>query len=84
MMKAFIFTCTQNSDVVTRLITSKNALKSRLRGSGAPNVSDDERLLVAPPSDFVFPSGPEWADFLDEAGGSGSPNDDDDDDDDDL
>ena len=80
MMKPFSFNCTHNHDVVTRLITSKNALKSRLRDSGATDVSDDERLPAAPPSDFGFPSGPEWADFLAEAGGSGAPNDDDDDD----
>ena len=80
MMKAFSFNCTHNHDVVTRLITSKNALKSRLRDSGATDVSEDERLPAAPPSDFGFPSGPEWADFLAEAGGSGAPNDDDDDD----
>ena len=42
-------------------------------------MSEDERLLVAPPSDFGFPLGPEWADFLDEAGGSGVPDNDDDD-----
>lgn len=35
MMKAFSFKCTHNHDVVTRLITSKNALRSRLRDSGA-------------------------------------------------
>ena len=43
-------------------------------------MSEDERLPAAPPSDFSFPSGPEWADFLNEAGGSGAPDDDDDDD----
>ena len=78
--EAFSFNYTHNHDVVTRLITSKNALKSRLRDSGATNVSDDERLLAAPPSDFGFPSGAEWAGFLDNVGGSGAPNDDDDDD----
>ena len=82
MMKAFSFNCTQNHDVVTRLITSKNALKSRLRDSAATDVSEDESLPAAPPSDFGFPSGPKWADFLDEACGSGSQDDDDDDDDD--
>ncbi|KAM3353000.1 hypothetical protein ACQJBY_024275 [Aegilops geniculata] len=80
MMKAFTFSCTQNHDVVTHLITSKNALKSRMWDSGAPDVSDDERLSVAPPSDFGFPSGPEWVDFLDDASGSGAHNDDVDDD----
>ena len=79
MMKAFSFNCTYNHDVVTRLITSKNALKSRLRDSGATDVSEDERLPAAPPSDFGFPSGPEWADFLDEAGGSGAEEEEDDD-----
>ena len=79
MMKAFTFNCTQNHDVVTGMITSKNALKSCLRDSGATDVSEDERLPAAPSSDFGFPSGPEWADFLNEAGGSGAPNDDDDD-----
>ena len=79
MMKAFTFSCTENHDVVTRLITSKNALKSHLRDFGAPDVSEDERLPVAPPSDFGFPSGPEWVDFFDEACGSGAHNDDDDD-----
>ena len=80
MMKALSFNCTHNHDVVTRLITSNNALKSRLRESGATDVSEDERLPSAPPSDFGFPSGPKWADFLDDAGGSGAPNDDDDND----
>ena len=42
-------------------------------------MSDDERLPDVPPSDFGFPSGPEWADFLDEADGSGAHDDDDDD-----
>ena len=79
MMKAFSFNCTHNHDVVTRLITSKNALKSRLRDSGATDVSEDERLPATPPSDFGFPSRPKWADFLDEAGGSGAQDDDDDD-----
>ena len=35
---------------------------------------------VAPPLDFGFPSGPEWADFFDNASGSGGHDDDDDDD----
>ena len=78
MMMAFSFNCTHNHDVVTRLITSENALKSRLRDSGATDVSEDERL-TAPPSDFGFPSRPKWADFLSGAGGSEAPNDDDDD-----
>ena len=56
--------------------------KARLRASGALDVSDDEAPPAAPPSDFGFPSGPEWADFLDEAGGSGLPGDGDDADDD--
>ena len=64
--------------MVSRLVSSKNALKARLRDSGALDVSDDEALPAAPPSDFGFPSGPEWADFLDEAGGSGLPDDEDD------
>ena len=79
MMKVFTFHCSQNHDVVTRMVTSKNALKARLRDSGVYDVSDDERLPDDPPSDFGFPSGPEWADFLDEAGGSGAHDDDDDD-----
>ena len=77
MMKAFTFHCQQNHNVVTRLITSKNTLKARLRESGAADVSEDERLPAAPPSDFGFPSGPEWADFFDEAEGSGARHDDD-------
>ena len=80
LMKAVTFNCSQNQNVVTRLITSKNALKARLRDSGVYDVSDDERLPAAPPSDFGFPSGPEWADFFDEAGGSGVHDDDDEDD----
>ena len=80
MMKAFSFQCGQTHDVVSRLVSSKNALKARLRDSGALDVSDDEALPDAPPSDFGFPSGPEWADFLDEASGSGLPDDEDDDD----
>ena len=82
MMKVFTFNCSQNHDVVTRMVTSKNALKARLRDSGVYDVSDDERLSNEPPSDFGFPSGPEWADFFDEAVGSGAHDDDDDDDDD--
>lgn len=78
MMKAFSFQCLQNHDVVTRMISSKNVLKARLRGSGATDVSDDGDLPPAPPSDLGFPSGPEWADSLDEAGGSGTHGDDDD------
>ena len=62
------------------MVTSKNALKARLRDSGVFDVSDDERLPDDPPSDFGFPSGPEWSEFLDEAGGSGTHDDDDDDD----
>ena len=42
-------------------------------------MSHDECLSAAPLFDYGFPSGPEWADFLDDAGGSGAPNDDDDD-----
>ena len=79
MMKAVSFQCGQTHDVVSRLVSSKNALKARLRDSGALDVSDDEDLPAAPPSDFGFPSGPEWADFLDEAGGSGLPEDEDED-----
>ena len=79
MMKMFTFHCTQNHTVVTRLVTSKNALKARPRDSGVYDVSDDERLPNEPPSDFGFPSGPEWADFFDEAGGSGAHDDDEDD-----
>ena len=41
-------------------------------------MSEDERLPEAPPSDFGFPSDPEWAHFFDEAGGSGTRDDDDD------
>ncbi|KAM3402213.1 hypothetical protein ACQJBY_006257 [Aegilops geniculata] len=70
MMKAFSFHYSQNHDVITRL-----------RASGATYVSEDERLPDAPPSDFGFPSGPEWADFFDDAGGSGAHGDDDDSDD---
>ena len=80
MMKMFTFHCSKQHDVVTRMVTSKNALKARLRDSGVYDVSDDERLPAAPPSDFGFPSGPEWADFFDEAGGSGVHDDDDEDD----
>ena len=72
MMKAFSFQSSQNHDVVTHMVSSKNSLKARLRASGATDVSEDERLPKAPPSDFGFPSGPEWADFFDEAGGSGA------------
>ena len=71
-MKAVTFNCSQNHDVVTRLITSKNALKARLRDSGVFDVSDDDRLHEAPSSDFGFPSGPERSDFFDKAGGSGA------------
>ena len=63
------------------MVSSKNALKARLRASGATDVSEDERLPDAPPSDFGFPSGPEWADFFDKAGGSGAHGDNDDSDD---
>ena len=70
-MKAVSFECGQTHDVVSRLVSSKNALKARLRASGALDVSDDEAPPAAPPTDFGFPSGPEWSDFLDEAGGSG-------------
>ena len=80
MMKMFTYHCSQHHDVVTRMVTSKNALKARLRDSGVYDVSDDERLPADPPSDFGFPSGPEWADFFDEAGGSGVHDDDDEDD----
>ena len=79
MMKAFSFQCAQNHDVVSRLISSKNALKARLIDSGTLDVSDDEAPPAAPPTDFGFPSGPEWADFLDEAGGSGLPDEEEDD-----
>ena len=72
MMKAFSFHCSQNHDVVTCMVSSNNALKAHLRYSGATDVSEDERLLEAPPSNFGFPSSPEWADFFDEAGGSGT------------
>ena len=63
MMKAFSFQCSQNHDVVTRMISSKNALKARLRDSRETDVSEDEGPPVAPPSDFVFllaPSGLIW------------------------
>lgn len=76
LMKAVTFNCSQNHDVVTRLITSKNALKARLRDSGVFDVSDDDRFPDEPPSDLGFPSCPEWSDF-DEAGGSGGHDDDD-------
>ena len=79
MMKMFTFHCSQHHDVVTRMVTSKNTLKARLRDSGVYEVSDDERLPTEPPSDFGFPSGPEWADFFDEAGGSGAHDDDEED-----
>lgn len=59
MMKAVSFQCGQTDDVVSRLVSSKNALKARLRDSGALDVSDDEALPAPPPSDFGFPSGPE-------------------------
>ena len=62
MMKMFTFQCTQHHDVVSRMVTSKNPLKARLRDLGVYDVSDDERLPAEPPSDFGFPSGPEWAD----------------------
>ena len=77
LMKAITFIFSQNHDVVTRLITSKNALKACLRDSRVFDVSDDDRFPDAPSSDFGFPSGPEWSDFFDEAGGSGSHDDDD-------
>ena len=63
------------------MVSSKNALKARLRASQPIDVGEDERLPDAPPSDFGFPSSPEWADFFDEAGGSGAHGDDDDSDD---
>ncbi|KAI4997209.1 hypothetical protein ZWY2020_052551 [Hordeum vulgare] len=84
MMKAFSFQCGQTHDVVSRLVSSKNALKARLRDSGTLDVSDDEALPAAPPFDFGFPYGPEWADFLEEGRSTGLPDDDDDDDDDDV
>ena len=74
-MKVVSFQCGQTHDVVSRLVSSKNALKARLRASGALDVSDDEAPLAAPPTNFGFPFGPEWSDFLDEAGGSGLPDD---------
>ena len=80
MMKMFTYHCSQHHDVVTHMVTSKNALKARLRDSGVYDVSDDELLPADPPSDFGFPSGPEWADFFDEAGASGVHDDDDEDD----
>ena len=49
--------------------------------TGTLDVNDDEAIPAIPPSNFGFPSGPEWADFLDEAGGSGLPEDEDDEDD---
>ena len=61
------------------MVTSKNALKARLRDYGVYDMSDDERLPKDPPSAFGFPSGPERADFFDEAGGSGAHDDDEDD-----
>ena len=61
------------------MVTSKNALKARLRDSDVYDVSDDERLPEEPRSDFGFPSGPEWADFFDEGAGSGAHDDDEDD-----
>ena len=39
MMKAFSFHYSQNYDVVTRMVSSKNAFKARLRASGATDVS---------------------------------------------
>ena len=80
MMKMFNFNCSQHHDVVTRMVTSKNTLKARLRDSRVFDMSDDERLPNEPPSDFGFLSGPEWADFFDEAGVSGAHDDDDEDD----
>ncbi|KAI5021703.1 hypothetical protein ZWY2020_058433 [Hordeum vulgare] len=62
--------CSQTHDVVSRLVSSQNALKARLRASGALDVSDDEAPPAAPSIDFGFPSGPEWSEFFDEAGGS--------------
>ena len=55
MMKMFTYHCSQHHDVVTRMVTSKNALKARLRDSGIYDVSDDERLPVDPPLILVFP-----------------------------
>lgn len=78
MMKAISFNFTQNHDVVSRLISSKNQLKARLRSTDAGDVSDDECLPAAPPTDYGFPSGPDWADFFDEASGGGVHDDDDD------
>lgn len=63
--------------MVSWLIVSKNQLKDRLRTTGATGMSDDERLPAALPTNFAFPSGPDWADFFHEAGGSGVPDDDD-------
>ena len=79
LMKVVKFNCSQNHDVVTRLITSKNALKTHLRDSEVFDVSDDDCFPDEPPSNFGFPSGPELADFFDEAGGSGAQDEDDDD-----
>ena len=57
MMKAISFNYTQNHDVVSWLVVSKNQLKDHLCTTGATDVSDDERLHVAPPANFGFPSG---------------------------
>ena len=81
LMKAVSFQCGQTHDVVSRLVSSQNAVKARLRASGDLDVSDDEAPPAAPSIDFGFPSGPEWSDFLDGAGGSGLADDADDDDD---
>ena len=78
MMKVFTFHCSQNHEVFTCMVTSKNALNARLRDPRVYDVSDDERLPDEPPYDFGFPSGPECADFFDDASGSGAHDDDDD------
>jgi len=75
MMRAISFNCHSNHTVVSRLASSKNELKARLRAAGEANVSGDERPPAAPPADlgFGFPTGPEWSDFfLDAPDASGS------------
>ena len=55
MMKMFTYHCSQHHDVVTRMVTSKNARNARLRDSGVYDVSDDERLPADPLLILVFP-----------------------------
>ena len=77
MMRSISFNYHSNHTAVSGPIKSKNSLKARLRAAGETDVSDDEHLPDAPPSDlgFDFPTGPEWADFFPrDSGASGSRN----------